>query len=75
MGKIPVIQIDPYPNPTTELADVVIPSAISGVEVEGTAYRMDKVPIRLRKIVEPNHLPDEEILGRILDKVREHRGE
>jgi len=75
MGKIPVIQIDPYPNPTTELADVVIPSAISGVEVDGTAYRMDKVPIRLRKLVEPNHLPDEEILGRILDRVRERRGE
>ena len=73
MAKIPLIQIDPYPNPTTELADVVIPSAISGVEVAGTAYRMDGVPIRTRKIVDTDYLSDEEILERILTRVRELR--
>ncbi len=75
LARIPLIQIDPCPNLTTELADVVIPAAIAGIEVEGTAYRMDGVPLRLRKLIEPTHLSDEEILSRILGKVREIRGD
>ena len=75
LAKIPVVQVDPYWNPTTEVADVVIPTAISGVEVEGTAYRMDAVSLRMRKLVEPEHLSDEEILDKIIARVREIRGE
>ncbi len=75
LAKIPVIQVDPYWNPTTEIADVVIPTAISGVELEGTAYRMDGVSLRMRKLVEPEHLTDEEILDKIIARVRELRGE
>jgi formylmethanofuran dehydrogenase subunit B len=50
----------------------VIPSAFVGIEVEGTAYRMDHVPLPLKKVVEPPEgiLSDEEILKRILEKVR-----
>jgi formylmethanofuran dehydrogenase subunit B len=75
LARIPLIQIDPYASLTTELADVVLPAAIAGIEVEGTAYRMDGVPLRLRKLIEPVHLSDEEILSRILSKVREIRGD
>jgi formylmethanofuran dehydrogenase subunit B len=71
LAKIPLIQIDPYPNPTTEIADVIIPSAISGIEAEGNAYRMDNVPIRLRKILESEYLTDEEIIDGMLSKIRE----
>lgn len=73
LAKIPLIVIEPHWTPTTELADVVIPSAIVGIEVEGTAYRMDTVPIRMRKVVEPpaGILTDEQILELILNKVRE----
>ncbi|MEM2319116.1 MAG: formylmethanofuran dehydrogenase subunit B, partial [Candidatus Bathyarchaeia archaeon] len=72
----PVIAIDAYESLTTEIATVVIPAAIAGVEVEGTAYRMDHVPIRLRKVLDPPQgvLPDREIMTRILEKVRELRG-
>lgn len=73
LAKIPLIVIEPHPTPTTELADVIIPPAISGVEVEGTAYRMDNVPIRLRKVVDAPDglLPDRELVHMILEKVRE----
>ncbi|HID20186.1 MAG TPA: formylmethanofuran dehydrogenase subunit B [Methanophagales archaeon] len=70
LSKIPVIQIDPFPNPTTEFADVVIPAAISGVEAEGNVYRMDNIPIRLRKLVETEYIMDEVILEKILEEVR-----
>jgi formylmethanofuran dehydrogenase subunit B len=54
------------------MADVVIPSAFAGIEVEGTAYRMDHVPLPLKKIVHPpvGCLSDEEILKRILVHVQ-----
>ncbi len=75
LAKIPVVQIDPYWNPTTEVANVVIPTAICGVEVEGTAYRMDGVSLRYRKMIEPTHPTDMDILERITERVREIRGD
>ena len=73
--KNPLIAIDPEVTPTTLMADVVFPSAFVGIETEGTAYRMDHVPLPLKKIVEPPKtcLPDQEILQRILHKVRKLR--
>jgi len=54
------------------MADVVFPSAFVGIEASGTAYRMDHVPLPLKKVVEPPRrvLPDEEILRRLLSEVR-----
>jgi formylmethanofuran dehydrogenase subunit B len=73
----PLIVIDPHPSSTALMADVVIPSALVGIEAEGTTYRMDHVPLPLRKIVDPPEgcLSDEEILRRILKRVRELRNE
>ncbi len=75
LARIPVIQVDPYWNPTTEVANVVIPVAICGVEVEGTAYRMDGVSLRYRKMIEPTHPTDIEILEKLTERVKEIRGE
>ncbi len=75
LAKMPLIQVDPHWNATTEIANVVIPTAICGIEVEGTAYRMDAVSLRLRKMIEPSHLTDEEVLARITKQVKEIRGE
>jgi formylmethanofuran dehydrogenase subunit B len=72
MVKHPLIVIDPHMNATSILGDIVFPSAFVGIEVEGTAYRMDHVPLPLKKVVEPPKgvFSDEEILTRILDEVR-----
>lgn len=72
-ARIPSAAIEPHETPTTYLSDTVIPSAIAGIEVSGTAYRMDGVPIMVRKVMEPPEglLPDREILKMILEKVRE----
>ena len=72
MIKNPLIVIDPHLNATALLGDVVIPSAFVGIEVGGTAYRMDHVPLPLKKVVDPPEgiLSDEEILKRILKEVR-----
>jgi formylmethanofuran dehydrogenase subunit B len=72
LARIPLIAIGPHRTLTTELADVYIPSSIVGIEEEGTAYRMDTVPLRTRKVVDPppEILSDVEIMERILEKVR-----
>jgi formylmethanofuran dehydrogenase subunit B len=70
--KTPLIVIDPHMNVTARVGDVVFPSAVVGIEKAGTAYRMDHVPLPLKKVVEPPEgiRSDEEILGRILGEVR-----
>jgi formylmethanofuran dehydrogenase subunit B len=70
--KHPLIVIDPHMNATAMLGDVVFPSAFVGIEVEGTAYRMDNVPLPLKKVVEPPKgvISDEELLKKILAEVR-----
>ncbi len=72
MLEHPLIVINPDMNCTSMLGDVVIPTQWCGIECGGTAYRMDYVPIMLRKVVEPpKGIPnDEQILQRILDEVK-----
>jgi formylmethanofuran dehydrogenase subunit B len=76
MFKHPIIAIEPHHTPTSVYADVILPPAFAGIECEGTAYRMDKVPLRLRKVKEAPEecLPDREILERLLEKVKEKEG-
>lgn len=77
MFKHPLIVIDPHESPTTAFADIILPAAIAGIEAEGTAYRMDNVPLRLRKVKEaPGEcLTDREILEKLIEKVKEKIGE
>ncbi|MFX1237190.1 MAG: formylmethanofuran dehydrogenase subunit B [Promethearchaeota archaeon] len=77
MFKHPLISIEPHETPTSAFADIILPPAIAGIECEGTAYRMDHVPLHLRKVKEaPGEcLTDEEILTRLIQKVKEKKGE
>jgi formylmethanofuran dehydrogenase subunit B len=70
--KNPLIVIDSETSATSLMADVAFPSAVAGVEVEGTAYRMDMVPIPLKKVVKPPKgvLSDQQVLQRILREIR-----
>jgi formylmethanofuran dehydrogenase subunit B len=72
MVKHPIITINPDWNAISRLGDVVFPTQWCGIEYEGTAYRMDSVPISLKKVVEPPQgvMTDEELLTRILEEVR-----
>jgi len=75
LAKIPLIQIDPHWNSTTEISNIVIPTAICGIEAGGTAYRMDGVSLRLRKMIESKHPGDEEILSKLIRCVKEIKNE
>jgi formylmethanofuran dehydrogenase subunit B len=66
--KKPIILIDNKQSATFHVADVIIPSAITGVECGGLAYRIDHVPIELKKVLNPpsNVYTDKEILNKIM---------
>ncbi len=72
---IPVVQIDTHWGPFTELSDVVLPSTRVGVETEGTAYRMDSIPIYMKKVIEKpeNCHSDRWILSHIYEKLQQIR--
>lgn len=72
LKSIPVVVLDPKVTPTVYAADVAVPVAHVGVEAEGSVYRMDAVPLRLKKIVDPPEgiLSDVEVLQMILERVR-----
>ncbi len=67
MSQIPIINLDPKKNMTSELATVNIPTAVAGIECDGAAVRMDGLPLYLQKIVEPPEgiLPDRDVLQMI----------
>jgi formylmethanofuran dehydrogenase subunit B len=76
MGKIPVINIDPKRNMTSLMAEVNIPSALSGIECDGAAQRMDGLPMYLRKVVDPPEgiLPDRDILKMLFEILKKEVG-
>ncbi|MFX0008587.1 MAG: formylmethanofuran dehydrogenase subunit B [Candidatus Hermodarchaeota archaeon] len=75
--KHPLIVIEPHHTPTSVNADIILPPAIAGIECEGTAYRMDSVPLRLRKVKEaPGEcLTDRVILEKLIEAIKSKIGE
>ena len=75
LASIPVVQIDPMVNATTAFCDLQIPAAVTGIDAEGTAYRMDGVPIRVKKILDLGYPTDSAILGEIYRRIRDQKRE
>jgi len=71
LAKKPLILIDNHNSATTRVADVVLPTAITGIESNGLAYRIDQVPVELKKILNPpKNIPsDEELLNQLIKKL------
>ena len=70
LASIPYIALDPKPTETTRRAAVAFHVATYGINVPGTVYRMDDVPIPLRPAFESPLPSDLEILRGIERLVR-----
>lgn len=53
MAEIPLIAIEVYKTSTTELANLIFPDTHTGIEAEAGVYRMDGVPLLMRKVKDP----------------------
>jgi formylmethanofuran dehydrogenase subunit B len=71
LGSIPYIALDPKDTPTTRAAAVTFTTATYGINVPGTVYRMDDVPIYLRPAFPSNHPSDFDVLSAISRRVTE----
>jgi len=69
LKSIPLIAVDPKESETTKAAQVVIPAAQAAVAAGGVAYRMDHIPLPLKKVVDSPYPSDREILERIIARV------
>ncbi len=77
LAEIPLVSIDITPCPTTMLSDVVIPGVMDSMECEGTFYRMDHVPLHIRKFRDPPFGftdSSEDTMKQILQRVKELGG-
>jgi len=65
LAKIPLIVLDPPDRECPVPATVRITTAVPGIHIDGTAYRMDEVPLPLRARVRAEWPSDAEVIGRI----------
>ncbi|MCK6626170.1 MAG: formylmethanofuran dehydrogenase subunit B [Anaerolineae bacterium] len=71
MRHIPVIVLDPKFTHTAQLSRVAFTTATYGINVPGTVYRMDDVPITLRPAFDSPYPSDEEVLTGIKNRLKE----
>ena len=74
LASIPYVALDPKETPTTRAAAVAFTVATYGINVPGTVYRMDDVPIPLRPAFDSPHPSDLEVLQGIERRVRQLKG-
>ncbi len=70
---IPTIVLDPKLSDTAKVATVAFTTSTYGINVPGTVYRMDDVPIPLRPAFESPFKSDYEILKGIESRVRKQQ--
>jgi formylmethanofuran dehydrogenase subunit B len=74
LARIPYVALDPKETPTTRAAAVAFTTAVYGINVPGTVYRMDDVPIPLRPAFDSPHPSDYDVLKGIERRVKALRG-
>jgi formylmethanofuran dehydrogenase subunit B len=65
LRRIPTIVVDPRATETAAAADVAFATAAAGVQREGTAHRMDGVPVTLRAPLASERVGDGDVLAAI----------
>ncbi|MBN2013658.1 MAG: formylmethanofuran dehydrogenase subunit B [Candidatus Altiarchaeota archaeon] len=73
MKGIPIVSVNVSQCPTALFSDVVLPGVVAGMESSGTIYRLDNVPLPLKKFVEPPFSfteSDEDTLRQLFDRLR-----
>jgi formylmethanofuran dehydrogenase subunit B len=69
LGRIPTVVLDHPTVNSAILPSIRFTTAVYGIHLPGTAYRMDEVPIPLRQLLPPKYPSDAEVLNRILQEV------
>lgn len=67
LRALPTIALESPHEPGICEADVRITTAVYGIHIPGTGYRMDEIPIPMRSCISTTHPTDEEVLNRLIE--------
>ncbi len=73
LSRVPVIHLDPPREQSGVHSAVRFFTAIDGIHRDGTVYRMDEVPVPIRRLVDSPLPSDEEVLKAISGTIRTQR--
>jgi formylmethanofuran dehydrogenase subunit B len=71
LAEVPIVALDTHESETTRVARVAFITATAGIGVQGTAYRMDNIALYMPRVLPSSYPSDEEVLGRLLTRVKE----
>ncbi len=69
LRAVPTVVIDGRDTETAKAARVAFATAVEGIEVAGTAHRMDGVPVPLRALLEGDRPAPADVLAAIMERV------
>jgi len=71
LRDLPSVVLAPRLNETARAATVFFPTATYGIGAKGTMFRIDRIPLRLRQVVDSPLLTDESVLLQLLSRLRD----
>jgi formylmethanofuran dehydrogenase subunit B len=70
LERLPIVVLAPRLNRTARQATVYFPTATYGVSAPGTMFRVDRIPVRTRQVLESPLPTDAAVLRQILSRIR-----
>jgi len=70
LKRLPTVVLAPRLHTTAKAATVFFPTATYGISAPGTMFRVDRIPLRTRQVLQSALPTDAEVLGRLLSRLR-----
>lgn len=70
LERLPTVVLAPRLNRTARQATVFFPTAVYGISAPGTMFRVDRIPVRTRQVLESPLPTDAAILRRLLSRIQ-----
>jgi formylmethanofuran dehydrogenase subunit B len=71
LKRLPTIVLAPRLHATAQIATVFFPTATYGIAARGTMFRVDRIPLRARQVVDSPLPTDEAVLRELLSRLRD----
>ncbi|MFQ5803552.1 MAG: formylmethanofuran dehydrogenase subunit B [Candidatus Methylomirabilales bacterium] len=71
LKNLPTVVLAPRLNESAKAATVFFPTATYGIGAKGTMFRMDRIPLRLRRVVDSPLPTDESVLLQLLSRLHD----
>ena len=70
LERLPTVVLGPRPNRTARQATVFFPTAVHGISAPGTMFRVDRIPLRTRQVLESPLPTDAAVLRQLLSRIQ-----